>query len=890
MPLPYHQVGQYKTAPFKLPTNLPYGAFANTTAAGNYPIQQTVTIHGQSLSYTWPSSEHAYHAQKIIHLKKKLPANDPRQGDLTAFLTKIATTKAQDGQTFMPKEDYTELVSDLLTQENQKALARPIPPPSPPGVPDSVYRPPRFGDKKWEFDALCDANFHSVHNPQAGLKANGEPYTLDFMREVIRLKLEQYPQLRATAMQMAREGIIPIEVSRHDDNWASGVSGSGLNMLGVVILEEANKLLIANGETPAIPDPNKAYKDMQQANAAALAHDQLEKQQPNISQQQLNAALQSANAPPPKPAGKPQAKASPPPKPTGKPQAKAPPPKPAGQPQAKAAPPPKAAAGKPKPPPSPPAVTIDEAKLDEANALSDHHAQCDVNGRIVSQNLQGPYGIKRKGPPDNNFIFDLPFKIGFNKKDPTDPTGQKWIPLTAQELNNPANRKKLAEATGLDDADCGKLLESMVLPNDGKETAKLLGDLAKDYPGLNQSLGYAGNRFSIETDAHYEARMDKQIAALKASISGGADILSLQEQPYDDKDPKRMAIFAKLMAKHGYQQVASLKGRDVGIWVKKELAPKVKPVDQSLANFVAQAPYRGAVAEIDGRLVVNIHVAIGVAKDMDELIKMLITLKEECEKYANDKGLEFSLTGDANLYALTPDQQGELTKAGFEVDPVKGQEKFENKTCEAWVKMSKPPAPKAQATNEQGAVKPEAAKPPHTAQAESKEQPAKVVAGTAQAEQKSAIFLKLVTELAKCNDDDVKLTITKRDQGKGEVYATVENKQDPTSKIEVCHKLSAGTHSINCQPAKGWTVEKTIEFAKHAGQTLKDPLNLASSGPSAIKPPEMMRVCIETLQKEGKQVRIDNKDPKEYFQKHNIDLSKPLDLGQDEPSPAAVIR
>ena len=46
MPLPYHQVGQYKTAPFKLPTNLPYGAFANTTAAGNYPIQQTVPFMG----------------------------------------------------------------------------------------------------------------------------------------------------------------------------------------------------------------------------------------------------------------------------------------------------------------------------------------------------------------------------------------------------------------------------------------------------------------------------------------------------------------------------------------------------------------------------------------------------------------------------------------------------------------------------------------------------------------------------------------------------------------------------------------------------------------------------------------------------------------------------
>ena len=71
--LPSVLVNGQQVAVFKDPSSKPYGGFANTTKAGEYPVEQEINVAGESLSFKWPSSEHAYHAQKLLYLKSTLP-------------------------------------------------------------------------------------------------------------------------------------------------------------------------------------------------------------------------------------------------------------------------------------------------------------------------------------------------------------------------------------------------------------------------------------------------------------------------------------------------------------------------------------------------------------------------------------------------------------------------------------------------------------------------------------------------------------------------------------------------------------------------------------------------------------------------------------------------
>ncbi len=248
--IPTATVNGYKVAPFKDPKSDYYGGFANTT--NKYPVTQTLILDGQKQTFKWPSSEHAYHAQKLIHLKNKYQWDSQAQQTLTNTLRKLERTKAQPGDEFLPRNDWDPLIQQLISNHR-----------------------PKFGNNKQKFDSLCDANYHPKA-PQNGLIPNtNEPYTSEFMRTVLRLKLDQHPNLKNLAMQMAREGIIPIEYSRHDSNWASGKDGSGSNRLGILLLEEGNRLLIQNGETPALLNPKAAYQQMQRLNQSALGHDSL---------------------------------------------------------------------------------------------------------------------------------------------------------------------------------------------------------------------------------------------------------------------------------------------------------------------------------------------------------------------------------------------------------------------------------------------------------------------------------------------------------------------------------------------------------------------------------------------------------------------------------------
>ena len=252
MPVPYISLNGSKIAPFKYDSNPPYGAFINTTKAGSYSVKQVIEMtNGTSFSFVWPSSEHAFHAQKIIHLMKKNISNPQIQQILMDTLRRIERTKARVGEEFLPRDDWDPIVTEL-TQNH----------------------PHLFGRDKRAFDALCDSNYHSVGNPHTGLMPNGEPYTLSFMREVVKLKLEQYPVLKQLAIDCAREGILPIEVSQYDMNWASGRDGNGANMLGIVILELGNQFLKEKEPhtIPPITNPKNYYQQLQRQNLQQLSH------------------------------------------------------------------------------------------------------------------------------------------------------------------------------------------------------------------------------------------------------------------------------------------------------------------------------------------------------------------------------------------------------------------------------------------------------------------------------------------------------------------------------------------------------------------------------------------------------------------------------------------
>ena len=215
MSRPYVQLGEFKIAPFKDPKVVPYGPFVNATEAWDYPVKQSITIFEEELHFNWPSAEHTFHAQKIIHFKSKLPKPDPRHPVLTKILYLLEHTKSNPNEEFLPHNDYEGLIKNLIQNY------------------PSLY----FGKTVKEFEMLCDANYHPTHAPHQGLMENGEPYLLEFMRHTLKMKLDQNPQLKDLAIDCALEGIIPVEVSHHDNYWASGPEGKGHNKLGIIILE-----------------------------------------------------------------------------------------------------------------------------------------------------------------------------------------------------------------------------------------------------------------------------------------------------------------------------------------------------------------------------------------------------------------------------------------------------------------------------------------------------------------------------------------------------------------------------------------------------------------------------------------------------------------------------
>ena len=252
MPIPFIPLGATsKVAPFKSPHSKPYGPFSNNTEAWDYPIKQNIMIHKEALNFDWPSAEHAFHAQKIIHLKKKLPENDALQQALTKVLREIETSKNKPKEVFLSRQDYDPIIDRLISHF------------------------PVLGPSKVAFEALCDAHYINSASDKQELMSNGKPYSYKFMRDVIKMKFDQHPKLKALAIDCAREGILPIEINHLDNIWSSGDSGKGENKLGVIMLTLGNQYLKAMGERPIIKNPETAYLLLQRENQNAISYGNL---------------------------------------------------------------------------------------------------------------------------------------------------------------------------------------------------------------------------------------------------------------------------------------------------------------------------------------------------------------------------------------------------------------------------------------------------------------------------------------------------------------------------------------------------------------------------------------------------------------------------------------
>ncbi len=270
MPMPYLPMNSgpiVGIAPFKGNTP-PFGAFANTTeivnGKGVYQVVQDKTMDGKPIiidgkprTFNWPSSENAYHAQKLIAYKQELENKDPKDPKIAVLDKMLVELEGmpKSGDKFLPKggpDTYEGLVNRNLAELG-------------------------FSDKK-AFDNACKADYHPKFNPSGGINPGTNlPYTYDYMKFAVQLKLEQHPELKEMAKECARRGIMPVEISQYDQTWAS-FDGSGRNLLGIAILELGNKYLKAEDKIDGpITNPHTAYASLQQQHKDELSHGNVSK-------------------------------------------------------------------------------------------------------------------------------------------------------------------------------------------------------------------------------------------------------------------------------------------------------------------------------------------------------------------------------------------------------------------------------------------------------------------------------------------------------------------------------------------------------------------------------------------------------------------------------------
>ena len=235
----------FRISPFKFEGHGD-GAFINTTKKNaQYSVTQTITLPNSiPRILTWPSSEHAFHAQKVIDYIMKNPGD---KEILAPMLDDIINAKLVNDE-FLPRDCYDPIA---IKYANLMKLS------------------PENGDR---FDWAIAKKFEASNQNPAHVALNRKR-----MERVLKLKCDQHPGLKEKAKLYALHRIMPIEVSRYDETWASGGRGSGSNVLGILILELGNAYLAAEGRSHeiTIQDPSQYYAD-NFLNKLEVAHDNLE--------------------------------------------------------------------------------------------------------------------------------------------------------------------------------------------------------------------------------------------------------------------------------------------------------------------------------------------------------------------------------------------------------------------------------------------------------------------------------------------------------------------------------------------------------------------------------------------------------------------------------------
>jgi predicted NAD-dependent protein-ADP-ribosyltransferase YbiA (DUF1768 family) len=235
----------FRISPFKFEGHGD-GAFINTTKKNaQYSVTQTITLPNSiPRTLTWPSSEHAFHAQKVIDYIMKNPGD---KEILAPMLDDIINAKLVNDE-FLPRDCYDPIA---IKYANLMKLS------------------PENGDR---FDWAIAKKFEASNQNPAHVALNRKR-----MERVLKLKCDQHPGLKEKAKLYALHRIMPIEVSRYDETWASGGRGSGSNVLGILILELGNAYLAAEGRSHeiTIQDPSQYYAD-NFLNKLEVAHDNLE--------------------------------------------------------------------------------------------------------------------------------------------------------------------------------------------------------------------------------------------------------------------------------------------------------------------------------------------------------------------------------------------------------------------------------------------------------------------------------------------------------------------------------------------------------------------------------------------------------------------------------------
>jgi len=323
-------------------------------------------------------------------------------------------------------------------------------------------------------------------------------------------------------------------------------------------------------------------------------------------------------------------------------------------------------------------LTPEEA-LSKVSLMSGCPPRVDPAASVVSQNFKGPYAIVKT----RNGYWECQF-----------PNHRR-----IDESNQQAIIEVLKRISGMRAEDCQSLVEAMVRDNANNKgsvsqdrTEGCLNNLANKYSGIGSSVGSRRHK-AVESNEHYQDRVKMQIDCLTKCIGGSEDqrpkFLCFQGERgvLLGADGRGQTVFQESMEAFGYSEVAASNHQDNGIWVRSDLLSRIFSLSSGdLKTTLIENQVLSGCATVHGNtLCISLH-SQTKAYSMDVFVRVLSGLKHLANQYADQHGLKkISIQGQLGLYRLTPDQQDELRRVGFSVWPAKGQEDFEQQTCEACV-------------------------------------------------------------------------------------------------------------------------------------------------------------------------------------------------------------